>query len=349
MPAYRIMEWNEPPRMVEVPVPRPGAGQVLVKVAGNGLCHSDLAMSHIPAKVGRALGWEVPFTLGHEVAGWVEDVGDGIEGVDGVALGTAVALVSPSSCGACESCRRGQDNVCPHGQTGRGYGRDGGLADYVLAGTRDLIPLGGLDPVTAGPLTDAGATSYHAVKRVLPKLVPGSTAVVIGVGGLGAFAVQLLAALSPARIVAVDANPSRLDHARRLGAHEVRSGVDEATAPALAGLTDGRGAEAVLDFVGIDVSIAAGLASTRPAGAFALVGAGGGSFAGPWFGGLPRDADVFTFQGSTIADAHEVVALAGDGRVESDVAVFPFDRVAEAYEAMAAGQLRGRAVVTPAG
>ncbi len=344
--AYRIEEWNQPPRPVEVPVPRPGPGQVLVKVAGNGLCHSDLAMSHVPAEVGRGLGWRVPFTLGHEVAGWVEGVGDGVAGV---ANGAAVALVSPSSCGACRSCLRGQDHVCPHGRAGRGYGRDGGLADFVLAGTRDLIPLDGLDPVTAGPLTDAGATSYHAVKRVLPKLVPGSTAVVIGVGGLGAFAVQFLAALSPAHIVAVDTNPARLDHARRLGAHEGRSGVHAGTADVLTDLAGGRGAEAVLDVVGSDATIAAGLAAVRPAGAFALVGAGGGGFAGPWFGGLPRDADVFTFQGSTIADAHEVVALAEGGRIQTDADVFTFDRVAEAYEALASGTLRGRAVVTPDG
>lgn len=344
MPAYRIEGWNQAPRIVEVPVPRPGPAQVLVKVAGNGLCHSDLAMARIPAELGRALGWEVPFTLGHEVAGWVDDLG---KGVAGVAVGTAVALVSPASCGACGACLRGQDHVCPHGRAGRGYGRDGGLAAYVLAGTRDLIPLGALDPVTAGPLTDAGATSYHAVKRVLPKLVPGSTAVVMGVGGLGGFAVQLLAALSPARIVAVDTNPSRLDHARTLGAHEVRSGIDDATTTALADLTGGEGAEAVLDFVGSDATIGVGLAAVRPAGAFALVGAGGGTFAKPWFGGLPRDADVFTFQGSSIVDAHEVVALAGAGRIRTDADVFAFEQVAEAYQALAAGTLRGRAVVTP--
>jgi len=231
---------------------------------------------------------------------------------------------------------------------GRGYGRDGGLAAYVVArAPRDVIRLRTLDPLFAGPLTDAGATSYHAVRRVRPKLVPGSTAVVIGAGGLGAFAVQILRAVSPARVVAVDLNPDRLALARELGADETVVGVDDATVATLRDLTAGEGAEAVLDFVGIDASIAAGIGAVRSVGAFALVGAAGGTFPQPWYGGLPKDADVFNFQGSTIADAHEVVALAEAGRIQSLVDVFPFDQVSEAYEALDQGRLRGRAVVTP--
>ena len=211
------------------------------------------------------------------------------------------------------------------------------------------MKLGALDPMVAGPLTDAGATSYHAVRRVLPKLVPGSTAVVIGAGGLGSFAVQFLATLSPARIVAVDSSPARCDFARELGAHEVLAGVDDSTPRQLRALTRGEGAEAVLDFVGIDATIAAGLASVRTAGAFALVGAGGGTFPRPWFGGLPNEADIFCFRGSSISDARDVLALAAGGLVRSEIDVFPFSRVQEAYEQLDAGGLRGRAVVTPEG
>jgi propanol-preferring alcohol dehydrogenase len=346
MMAYRLVEWERPPEPVEVEVPRPGPGELLVRVAGNGLCHSDIAMGQIPAAVGATLGWQMPFTLGHEIGGWVDDVGAGITEL---AAGDPVALVSPSSCGACSWCIRGQDSACPHGGVGRGYGRDGGLAPYVLVGsTRAVVKLGALDPMVAGPLTDAGATSYHAVRRVLPKLVPGSTAVVIGAGGLGSFAVQLLAALSPARIVAVDINPARREFAREMGADEVVAGVDDATTQQLRELTHGEGADAVLDFVGVDATIAAGLASVRTVGAFALVGAGGGTFRRPWFGGLPNEADIFCFQGSSISDARDVLALAAGGRIRSEIDVFPFRRVQEAYEQLDAGRLRGRAVVTPA-
>lgn len=345
MAAYRLVRWGEPPELTEAPVPEVGPGEVLVRVAGNGLCHSDIGMAHMPARVAESLGWQLPFTLGHEVGGHVGAVGPG---VGGVAEGDAVVLVSPSSCGVCAFCVSGQDSACPHGLAGRGYGRDGGLAEYIVArAPRDVVKLAELDPAAAGPLTDAGATSYHAVRRVLPRLVPGSTAVVLGAGGLGGFAVQLLRVLSPAQVVAVDTNPARLDVARDLGAHEALPGVDDGTGPALRSLTDGDGADVVLDFVGSDATIAAGLTSVRSYGAFALVGASGGTFRRPWFGGLPRDADVFTFQGSSIADVHQVVALAESGLIRIDVDPFPLSRVADAYAALEAGELRGRAVVTP--
>ncbi len=338
MTAYRIVAWGEPPRLTDAPVPEPGPGEVLVEVAGNGLCHSDVTMAAMPAEVADALGWSLPFTLGHEIGGRVAALGDGVAGL---AVGEAVALVSPASCGTCPACRRGHDSACPHGLAGRGYGRDGGLARYVVApAPRGVVRLGGLDPLAAGPLTDAGATSHHAVARVVPRLEGGDTAVVVGAGGLGAFAVQLLRALAPdARVVAVDTNPARRAVALDLGAHEAVTEVREAAAPGTAG--------AVLDLVGTDATIAAGVAAVRPYGAFALVGAAGGTLRRPWFGGLPRDADVFSFQGSSIADVTAVVALAGAGRIRSEIDVFPLTRVADAYAALEAGTLRGRAVVTP--
>jgi propanol-preferring alcohol dehydrogenase len=343
--AFRLVEWGRPPELVDTPVPTPGPGQILVRVAGNGLCHSDFDIMRMPAEFGPLLGWEVPFTIGHESAGWVEAVG---AGVTKVAPGDAVALLSPQSCGACEYCVRGHDSACPNGSAGRGYGLDGGLAEYILAGAeREVIRLGGVDPVVAGPLTDAGATAYHAVSRARPKLVPGSTAVVIGAGGLGAFAIQFLRVLSPAIVVAVDSNPARLEFARELGAHVTLDGVDGETTARLLELTNGDGAHAVIDFVGIDATIAAGLAAVRRTGAFVLVGAAGGTFRAPWYGGLPREADIIHFQGSTIAHLQEVVALAEAGLIRSEVDRFSLDTVEEAYRALDEGRLRGRAVVVP--
>ncbi|HEX5945640.1 MAG TPA: alcohol dehydrogenase catalytic domain-containing protein [Acidimicrobiales bacterium] len=344
MVAYRIVAWGRPPELVEVPVPEPGPGEVLVEVAGNGLCHSDLTMAQMPGEMAEALGWHLPFTLGHEVGGRIAGLG---AGVSGYGEGEAVALVSPTSCGTCAACRRGHDSACPHGLAGRGYGRDGGLARYVVApAPRAVVKIGALDPLIAGPLTDAGATSHHAVDRVVPRLPEGSTAVVVGAGGLGAFAVQLLRALTPARVVAVDTNPDRRALALDLGAHEVIEDVGALGAGRDA--ARGLGAvEVVLDFVGIDATIAGGLAAVRPYGAYGLVGSAGGTLRRPWFGTLPRDADVFTFQGSSLADVHAVVALAEAGLVRSDVDVFPLSRVGEAYAALDSGTVRGRAVVTP--
>jgi alcohol dehydrogenase, propanol-preferring len=345
MTAYRILEWERAPELVDVEVPRPGPGEILVEVAGNGLCHSDVGMWQMPGAVGEAIGWRVPFTLGHEVAGRVAALGAGVRGM---AEGQAVAAISPTSCGSCDACIRGQDNVCPNGLAGRGYGRDGGLARYVLvASARELVPLATLDPMSAGPLTDAGATSHHAVRRVVPHLRAGSTAVVLGAGGLGAFAVQLLGLLTPATVVAVDPNPARRGYASELGADHVLDGVDDATVGALRELGGG-GVDAVLDFVGIDTTIAAGLAALRPGGAFGLVGAGNGAMGrAPLMATLPKDGQLFTFQGSDIADARAVIALAEAGRLVVDVEVYPLERVAEAYADLDEGRLRGRAVVTP--
>ncbi|MFB7114584.1 NAD(P)-dependent alcohol dehydrogenase [Streptomyces sp. NPDC056291] len=344
MLAYRILEWEHPAEIVEVPVPTPGPGQVLVKVAGCGLCHSDFTMLGMPAETGRAMGWNMPFTLGHETAGYIAELGPG---VTGFTPGNAVALVSPASCGTCSFCVRGQDNNCPNAPAGRGFGRDGGLAEYVLVDDlRALLPLHSLDPRTAGPLTDAGATSYHAVRRAVPRIRPGGTAVVIGAGGLGAFAVQYLRLLTGANVIAVDTDQARLKLAHELGAHNTLVGTNEQTADQIRALTDGYGADAVLDFVGVDATIATGTAAVRPAGAYGLIGAAMGRLQTPWYGGLPRDGEVFNFQGSRIADVQEVMTLAETGRIQNNVDIFPFAKVEQAYKALHDGTLHGRAVVT---
>ncbi|BCY13318.1 alcohol dehydrogenase catalytic domain-containing protein [Actinoplanes sp. L3-i22] len=319
MRAYRMTSWGAPPEHCEVPEPAPGPGQVLVRVAGCGLCRSDLTMRRMPQAAGVRLGWSMPFTLGHETAGRLPD-------------GTPVALVSPTSCGTCRLCVRGMDNACPRGLAGRGYGHDGGLAEYVVADRRGVLPLGDLDPRHAGPLTDAGATAYHAVRRARPRVAPGGTAVVVGAGGLGAFAVQFLRILTGARVVAVDISEPRLAYARSVGAHEATTSLTGS-------------ADVVLDFVGTDETIAAGIRAVRPGGAYGLIGSAGGSLSRPWFGTLPADGEVFTFQGSSIADAQEVIALASAGLIRNQVQEFSFQDAGEAYAHLAAGTLTARAVV----
>ncbi|MCU1372233.1 MAG: Alcohol dehydrogenase GroES domain protein [Ilumatobacteraceae bacterium] len=343
--AYRLLAWEQPPALVEVPAPVAGPGQVVVRVAACGLCHSDLAMMAMPAAIGDGLGWQIPFTLGHESGGWVHEVG---EDVDGFAVGDPVAVASPASCGRCRWCRAGQENACASGLVGRGYGRDGGLADLLLVDDlRSLLPTGGLDPALAAPLTDAGATSYHAVRRILPRLRDDGTVVVLGVGGLGGFMVQILRALSPARIVAVDPDPGRRALAQRYGADAVLDGVRAGTGRELGALLGPDGADAVLDVVGIDDTIACGVRALAPGGAFGLVGAAGGTLRKPWYGTLPRDGELFTFQGSDLADARAVLELAAAGRLAVDVVRFPLDEAADAYAALAAGGLEGRLIVEP--
>ena len=219
MKAYQLTTWQSQPELREVEIPEPGPGQVLLRVGGAGACHSDLHLMEWPEGT---MDFELPFTLGHENAGWVEAVGAGVEGLE---IGEAVAVYGPWGCGRCRACRRSAENYCERqaeiGAFGGGLGLDGGMAEYMLVPhPRLLLPLGDLDPRDAAPLSDAALTPYHAIKRSLHLLAPGSTAVVIGVGGLGHMAVQILRELTPARVIAVDTSAEKLRLAREVGAEE---------------------------------------------------------------------------------------------------------------------------------
>ena len=339
MRAYQLLDWQRA-GFREVPVDEPGPGQVRVRIGGAGLCHSDLLFLDAPP--GR-WPFALPMTLGHENAGWVERLGPGVAGVS---PGDAVLVDSHWSCGRCEFCRVGADNHCT-ASWGRshGVGAPGGLAPYLVTEASRLVPIGALDPVETAPLTDAGRTSYHAVKKALPRLVPGSTAVVIGVGGLGGYAVQWLRALCSARIVALDLGRERANAALALGASEALV-ADAGAADAVREATRGRGAEAVFDFVCSDESMALALHCARTLGTLALVGAGGGTAHVRWET-LPRDCDVFWPLGGTHAELHEVVSLCQRLPIRHRVERFAFDRTPEAYERLREGTLAGRAVVLP--
>ena len=188
---------GQDPELMEVPDPTPGPGEVVVKVGAAGACHSDL---HVLYELDVSAVWDLPMTLGHETAGWVHAVG---RGVTEVGEGDAVAVYGAWGCGFCGHCAVGVENYCerPSLIGGGGLGADGGMADYLLVPhQRHLVPLpDGLDPVTAAPLTDAGLTPYHAIRRSWPKLTPDATCVMVGVGGLGHVGVQIARATTAAQ------------------------------------------------------------------------------------------------------------------------------------------------------
>lgn len=345
MKAVRITAWKSDPEVLEVEVPEPGPGQVLLRVGGAGACHSDLHLLH-EFEPGM-MPWEPPFTLGHETAGWVEAVGAGVEHLE---IGTPVAVYGPWGCGHCRNCMLGMENYCERAAeltvASGGLGADGGMAPYmVVPQSRWLVPLGDLDPVQAAPLTDAGLTPYHAVKRSLPLLVPGSTAVVIGAGGLGHMGVQFLRALTSAQVIAVDQRRSALDLATRVGAdHGVMAG--ETAADEIFELTGGRGAEVVIDMVGVDATMALGARVARPFGHLTIVGIGGGSLPVGFFS-IAYEVSVATTYWGTLPELVEVIALARSGAVRAEVSTYSLDQAPEAYAAMAEGRLDGRAVIVP--
>jgi len=204
------------PVLKEVDRPKPAAGEVLLKVAGAGACHSDVAVFDEYESDPTGL-LTPPFILGHETAGWVEEVGPGVVGFE---KGAAYLVYGPIGCGHCTSCSRGQDTYCTQpgtvGYLAAGLGRDGGMAEYMTVPARNLVPLGDADPVAAAPLADAGLTPYHAIKRAMPYLAKGgSTALVIGLGGLGMVGVQILKALTGATVIATDQKPEAMAQAEK--------------------------------------------------------------------------------------------------------------------------------------
>jgi propanol-preferring alcohol dehydrogenase len=292
------------------------------------------------------LPYELPFTLGHEVAGNVAGLGPGAEGVE---VGDSVIVYGPWGCGRCARCSLGEEHLCgargPRG-SGSGLGHDGGLADYMIVPSPRLtVALGDLDPVAAAPLADAALTPYHAIRRALPSLREGAAALVIGVGGLGHVAVQILRALTSCRIVAVDRRDSALELAARDGA-DVTLAADGLTADEVRRAAGGRGAALVIDCVGVEQTLELAAATAAPGGHVAILGVGGGTF--PMrFGAVPFETSVVLSNWGTRAELADVVALARAGAIHVDVERVRLADVPAAYERLEAGDVRGRLVAVP--
>jgi alcohol dehydrogenase, propanol-preferring len=342
MLAYRL--FDDGPRLIDdAPIPEPGEGEVLIKVVGAGACHSDL---HVIDATAAGNGFfKPPFTLGHENTGRVMALGPGARGVE---IGECVAVYCAWGCGHCRMCLGGEENYCMHQKLlrGCGLGVDGGMAEYLLVpATKYLVPLGNLDPIEAAPLTDAGITPYHAINRSRALLCPGAACAVIGIGGLGHLALQILRATTAVRIVAIDVADDKLATAKTLGADAtVRSDADT-LANALE-CNRGERFDVVLDFVGLQATIDLGRKLVRAGGDYTIVGLGGGTLTYGQ-GRIAWGARVLTpFYGS-IAELRELIALAANGRIRAHVTRYPLTQAAQAYQALHDGNVEGRAVVCP--
>jgi propanol-preferring alcohol dehydrogenase len=344
MRALQYRAIGSAPEVVEVPIPTPGPGEVLLKVTAAGACHSDEYVMGLPEE---AYVYGLPLTLGHEGAGIVHELGPG---TTGIAVGDTVAVYGPWGCGHCHNCAQGKENYCTNAQkegiTPPGLGSPGSMAEYMIVDSvRHLVPLGDLDPIANVSLTDAGLTPYHAIKASLPKLGAGTTAVVIGTGGLGHVGIQILRALSGATIVALDVTDEKLALARDVGAHHAILSDADAAAEILR-ITGGLGADAVFDFVGADPTMALATAVAAAQADITIVGIGGGSLTVA-FGAIPFDAAVRIPYWGSRSELIEVLDLARAGRISVEVERFSLDEAPEAYERLHAGTIRGRAVIVP--
>src|SRR5207248_2187868 len=241
MKAARLHAYQEPLALDEIDEPRTVEPlDVLVRIGAAGLCRTDLHIQE--GQWAEKSGVTLPYTLGHENAGWIHEVGSGVTNVE---VGDTVIVHPYITCGLCGPCRRGDDMHCVNGRF-PGINQDGGFADFLLTSARSVIKLDpSLEPKDIAALADAGLTAIHAVKKALPVLGPGTRAVVIGAGGLGHIAIQCLAAMTPAEIIVVDSSESALELAGEVGAdHTVR--VDGSHVDTVGELTEGVGVEAIL-------------------------------------------------------------------------------------------------------
>jgi NAD+-dependent secondary alcohol dehydrogenase Adh1 len=342
MKAVRLHAFHQQPVIDEVPEPAiRGPLDVIVKIGGAGVCRTDLHI--IEGQWDAAMGTPLPYILGHENAGWVHEVGSA---VSNVAVGDTVILHPTPTCGLCRACRAGDDMHCTGGSEFPGLSRDGGMAEYLLTTARACVKL---DPATqpkdVAALADAGITAYHAVRKALPLLYPGTTAVVIGAGGLGHIGIQCLAALSATTIVVVDRNPDALKLAEQLGAqHTVVA--DGSHVDAIKDLTGGAGAHVVLDFVAEQGAEMDGWNMTAPGGSYFVIGYGG-TLEIPTLDIISTERNIIGNIVGTYNDLAELMSLAEAGKVTLHTRTYPLTSAVEAFADLDAGRVRGRAILVP--
>jgi len=340
MKAVRLRSYNEMPVIEDVPEPSIQSPlDVIVKIGGAGVCRTDLHI--ILGQWAEAMNQSLPYTLGHENAGWVHEVGSA---VTNVAVGDTVILHPTPTCGLCRACRAGQDMHCANSSF-PGLDSDGGMAEYLLTSARACVKLDPeTEPKDVAALADAGITAYHAVRKAIPQLYPGTTCAVIGAGGLGHIGIQCLAALTATNIIVVDRHPDALKLAEQLGAHDTVL-ADGGQVDAVQQLTNG-GADVVLDFVAEEGAENEGFAMTRSNGSYFVIGYGG-TLEVPTLDIISTERNIIGNIVGTYNDLAELMVLAQNGKVTLHTNTFPLDAAAEALEELDAGRVRGRAILVP--
>jgi propanol-preferring alcohol dehydrogenase len=341
MLAVRTHAPGEPLVSEQVEVPAPSGEEVLVRVAACGVCHTDLHIARTDIVRARR-----PVTLGHEISGWVESAGPAAErGLDdaGITKGVPVLVYGGWGCGQCDRCVATEEQACDR-RVAPGFTRDGGYAEFVLVPHwRHLLPLGSIDPVTAAPLADAALTSYRAVRRAAFWLREGTTALVIGVGGLGQFAVQFLRQHAGVTIAVTDTDEGKMRRGLELGATRAIPAGEDVEGSA----TDGQ-VDVAFDFVGTDESLARASQLVRRGGLLSLVGEAGGTI--PFgYRKVPIEIYLTTTSWGSRDELQAVLKLARAGAIRWDVEPMTLAQAVEAHDRLAAGDVAGRLVLVPDG
>jgi NAD+-dependent secondary alcohol dehydrogenase Adh1 len=343
MKAARLHTYHDALRIDEVDEPHAtGPLDVVVRIGAAGLCRTDLHIQE--GQWAEISGVKLPYTPGHENAGWVHEIGSAVTNVE---VGDTVIVHPFITCGLCLPCRRGDDMHCVNGSF-PGLNRDGGFADFLLTSARAVVKLDpSLHPTKIAALADAGLTAIHAVKKAIPVLGPGTRAVVIGAGGLGHIGIQCLKAMTPTEIIVVDPSEKALALAGELGAdHTVK--VDGSQRDTIAELTDGEGAEAIIDFVGEKGAIEDGIAMVRDGGFYYVIGYGE-NINVPTIDVISREISFIGNLVGTYVDLQDLMTLTAQGKVTLHTSTYPLEAINDAMSDLDQGRLQGRGILVPAG
>ena len=341
MRAVQVVGYHDKLQLNEIPAPEvTGPFDVIVKIGGAGVCRTDLHI--LEGQWEEKSGVALPYTIGHENAGWVDAVGDA---VTNVAVGDKVILHPLITCGLCRACRFGDDVHCENSQF-PGIDTNGGYAEFLKTTARSVVRIDdSLEPADVAALADAGLTAYHAAAKVARMTRPGDTCVVIGAGGLGHIGIQVLAAISAVRLIVVDRNPDAVELARQIGA-DIGIVADGSHVEKVLELTGGHGAEAVLDFVGEGGATAEGTAMLRRAGSFFVVGYGE-NINVPTIDVISTEINYIGNLVGSYNDLGELMDLAARGKVKLHTSTYALDDFQQALDDLDAGRVRGRAILVP--
>lgn len=343
MKAARLHNYRQPLVVEDVPTPRPGPGEVLVKVEGAGFCHSDVHVidGEIPILP------RMPVILGHENAGAVAATGSGVRTVK---EGDAVAVFGGWGCGRCDYCVTGSEQLCETPEWAGLSTHDGGYAEYLLVPhERYLVKLCRLKPAEAAPLTDAALTPYRAIKKALPLLDPDHHALLIGLGGLGQYGLKLLRLLAGCPVIVVDVSDEKLRLAQNFGATEVFNAKDPNLAAKIRDVTGGHGVNASFDFVGSDATLALAISATRSLGKVSQIGLAGGTTRMRVLENTRFEVGFEATLWGTVKELREVIALAETGRLRPiPIELASLDDINDVYTRVKGGKIQGRVVIRPA-
>ena len=342
MKAVRVHAYHEDPKIDDIAEPTiQGPLDVIVKIGGAGVCRTDLHI--LEGQWDAAMSPNLPYVIGHENAGWIHEVG---AGVTNVAVGDTVILHPLATCGLCRACRAGKDMQCSDNYFPGLSNNDGGMAEYLRTSARSCVKLKPeTKPQDVAALADAGITAYHAVRKAVPVLYPGTTAVVQGAGGLGHIGIQALAALTATRIVVVDKNPDALALAKEIGADETVV-ADGSHIDAVKDLTDGEGAKVVFDFVAEGGAENDAWAMTAADGYQYVIGYGG-EVTIPTLDFVGGEKNIIGNIVGTYTDLSELMVLAQAGKVTLHTKQYALDAALDALHDLDAGRVRGRAILVP--